>query len=117
MMRILTGRPFHLNEIINHFIQGEGGGGGGRMSPAVCMNQHTGYQYVGTLILSESSNQIGPYKLQLSHNIQLPNRFSCVLKWYGSDHPILQEKVSMLKTIKSLTIYKVMKSYDGCEDI
>ena len=41
---------------------------------------------------------------------------SCVLKWYGSDHPILQEEVSMLETI-SPTIYKVMKSYDGREDI
>ena len=34
----------------------------------------------------------------------------------GSDHPILQEEVSMVKTI-SLTIYKVMKLYDGHEDI
>ena len=59
------------------------------------------------------------YKLSLSHNIQLPNRFSCVLnmlKWYGSDHSILQEELSMLKTI-SLTIYNVMKSYGGREDI
>ena len=56
------------------------------------------------------------YKLSLSHNIQYPNRFSCVLKWYGNDHPILQEEVSMLRTI-GLTIYKVMKSYDGREDI
>ena len=56
------------------------------------------------------------YKRSLSHDLQKPNRFSCVLKWYGSDHPILQEEVSMLKTI-SLTIYKVMKSYDGREDI
>ena len=44
-----------------------------------------------------------------------PKRFSCVLKWYGSD-PILQEEVSILKTI-SLIIYEVMKSYDGREDI
>ena len=36
--------------------------------------------------------------------------------WYGGDHPILQEEVSMLKTI-NITIYKVMKSYDGREDI
>ena len=56
------------------------------------------------------------YKLSLSYNIQKPNRFSCVLKWYGSDHPILKEEVSMLKTI-SLTIYKVMESYDGRVDI
>ena len=60
-----------------------------------------------------ASNQI---KLSLSHNIQQPNRFSCVLQWYGSDHPIFQEEVSMLKTI-SLTIYKVIKSYDGRENI
>ena len=56
------------------------------------------------------------YKLSLSHNIQYFNRFSCVLKWYGNDHPILQEEVSMLKTI-SLTIYKVMKLSDGRNDI
>ena len=56
------------------------------------------------------------YKLPLSHNIQQPDRFSCVLKWYESGNDILQKEVSMLKTI-SLTIYKVMKSYDGREDI
>ena len=56
------------------------------------------------------------YKLSLSHNIQYPNRFSCVLKWYGKDHPILQEEVSMLNTI-SLTIHKVMKLSDGRNDI
>ena len=56
------------------------------------------------------------YKLSLSHNIQYPNRFSCVSKCYGNDHPIFQEEVSMLKTI-GLTIYKVIKSYDGREDI
>ena len=55
-------------------------------------------------------------RYKLSYNIQKPNRFSCVLKWYGSDHPILQEEVSILKTI-NLAIYKVMKSYDGREDI
>ena len=42
--------------------------------------------------------------------------FSCVLKWYVSDHTILQEDVSMLKTI-SFTIYKVMKLFDWREDI
>ena len=52
------------------------------------------------------------YKLLLSHIIEYLNRFSCVLKWYGNDHPILQEEVAMLKTI-SLTIYKVMKLSDG----
>ena len=56
------------------------------------------------------------YTLSLSHNIQYLNRFSCVLKWYGNDHPILQEEVSMLKTI-SLTIHKVMKLSDGRNDI
>ena len=48
--------------------------------------------------------------------LQLPKRFSCVLKWYGSDHPILEEAVSMVKTI-SLAMYKVMKYYDGRQDI
>ena len=43
-------------------------------------------------------------------------RFSCVLKMYGSDNPILQEEVSMLKTI-CLTIYKVMELYEGRENI
>ena len=63
MLRILPGRPFHLNEISNRFIQGRGGGGrgegrGAERPLAVCINQPTTYQCVGTLILVLRSNQI-----------------------------------------------------------
>ena len=51
-----------------------------------------------------------------SQIIQLPNKFSCVLECYGSDHSFLQDEVLMSNTI-SLTIYKVTKSYDGREYI
>ena len=49
-LRILPERQFHFNEISIYFIQGEEGGG---RSPAVCMNQHTYYQCVGTHTATE----------------------------------------------------------------
>ena len=45
------------------------------------------------------------YKLLPSNNIQLPSMFNCLDVLYESDHSILQEEISVLKTI-SLDIYR-----------